>query len=139
MEQRRENLRLLAIFHFVYAGLVLLGTLLPMFWFAMASVWWPELASELETARPVPWQLTGTLGLALVATGVTIAWIWAGVLVVAGRSLMSARRHVFCQVTAAVACLSVPLGTALGVTTLVVLHQAGTRALFEAPDATPGA
>lgn len=131
MDRRRENLRLLAIFHFIYAGLVLLGSLVPVFWLLIASIWWPELADE---ARREPGMLpaltTGALGLGILGLGVLLAWVWAGVLAVAGRSLLAARRHTFCMVVAAVACLNVPLGTVLGAATVFMLNREDVRALF---------
>jgi len=131
MDRRREHLRLLAIFHFVLAGLVVALSLVPVFWLLLASLWWPELAAEAgreESALPL--LASGALGAALVSVGVLLAWIWAGVLVAAGRSLLVQRRYTFCLVVAAVACLKVPLGTALGVATLFVLNRDEVRRLF---------
>lgn len=132
MDNRRENLRLLGIFHFVYAGLVLVGSLLPVVWLTMAAVWWPELTADMDPGSGMPMMLTGTVGLALAGFGILMAWLWAGVLVVAGRSLMQSRRHTFCMVVAAVSCLSFPVGTLLGVSTLVVINRNDVRELFEA-------
>ncbi len=130
MDQRHETLRLLGIFHLVYAGLVVVGSLMPLIWLALASLWWPQLAGEVDPTRDLPVQVTGTLAAALVGVGVILAWIWAGVLIVAARSLMTARRYVFCQVVAAVACLNMPLGMVLGAVTLVMLTRTGTRDVF---------
>lgn len=132
MDNRRENLRLLGIFHFVYAGLVLVGSLLPVVWLTMAAVWWPELAADRGAGSDMPMMLTGTVGLAVAGFGILVAWLWAGVLVVAGRSLMQSRRHTFCMVVAAVSCLSFPVGTLLGLATLVVINRNDVRELFEA-------
>jgi hypothetical protein len=130
MDQRRENLRLLGIFHLIYAGLVVLGSLVPIGWLSLAGLWWPELAAEMDPGQELPVTITGTLLATVVGIGVLLAWIWAGILVFAGRSLMTARRYSFCLVVAAVACLSVPLGTALGVATLIVIHRQSTREVF---------
>lgn len=132
MDNRRENLRLLGIFHFVYAGLVLLGSLLPVVWLTIAAVWWPELTADMGSGSEMPVLLTGTVGLALAGFGILVAWVWAGVLVAAGRSLMQSRRHTFCMVVAAVSCLSFPVGTLLGLATLVVINRNDVRELFEA-------
>lgn len=132
MDNRRENLRLLGIFHFVYAGLVLVGSLLPVVWLIMAAVWWPELTADMGSGSGMPMMLTGTVGLALAGSGILVAWLWAGVLVVAGRSLMQSRRHTYCMVVAAVSCLSFPVGTLLGVATLYVINRNDVRELFEA-------
>lgn len=134
MDRRRDHLRLLAIFHFIYAGLIWLGSLVPILWLLIASLWWPELADQSRREPGlVPAMATGMLGVALVAFWVLLAWTLASVLVVAGRNLLMVRRHTFCLVVAAVACLTVPLGTLLGVASLLLLNQQETRELFARP------
>lgn len=129
MDNRREHLRLLGIFHFVYAGLVLLGSFVPIIWLTLAGLWWPELASELD-AEGAPVLLTGSVGVAVATVGVIIAWTWAAALAVAGRSLIGQQRHTFCLVVAAAACLAFPVGTLLGVSTLVIINRNEVRELF---------
>jgi hypothetical protein len=131
MDRRIEHVRLLAIFHFIYAGLILLGSLLPIFWLLVASIWWPELAGDARhDPGMMPAMATGALGLAFVGLGILLAWIWAAILIAAGRSLLSRRRHTFCMVVAALACLNLPLGTVLGVASVFVLNREDVRALF---------
>ena len=132
MDRRREHLRLLAIFHFIYAGLIIVGTLVPIFWLLTASLWWPELASEIEReGGDMPTFATGALALGFGAFGVMLGWIWAGCLIFAGRNLLAATRYTYCLVIAGIACLSVPVGTALGVTSLVILNREESRQVFE--------
>jgi hypothetical protein len=47
-----------------------------------------------------------------------------------GRSLPHRRRRTFCMVMAGLMCLSVPVGTVLGVFTLIVLARPSVAALF---------
>jgi hypothetical protein len=131
MDRRREHLRLLAIFHFVYAGLVVLGTVVPVIWLMAASLWWPELAAEAQReGEGVPVMATGALAMGLAIFGILLGWIWAACLIAAGRSIMQARRYTFCLVVAGVSCVGIPLGTLLGVTTLVILNREDIRQLF---------
>jgi hypothetical protein len=137
MDRRREHLRLLAIFHFVYAGLVFLGTLVPVFWLLAASLWWPELAAEAQReGGGVPVMATGAMAMGFASFGVVLGWIWAGCLVFAGRSILQMQRYTFCLVVAGITCLAVPLGTLLGVATLVILNREDIRQLFEAGQGT---
>jgi hypothetical protein len=132
MDRRLEHVRLLAIFHFVYAGIVLLASLVPIVWLTAASAWWPELAAEARhDADYGPLLAGGALGAAAAGVGVIVAWIWAAAVVVAGRSLLTRQRHTYCLVVAGIACVNVPLGTLLGVATLVLLNREEIRALFE--------
>ena len=61
---------------------------------------------------------------------IVVGWAFAIGLFFAGRCLQQRRRHTFCVVMAALACLSVPLGTLLGVFTLIVLFRPGVKDLF---------
>jgi hypothetical protein len=131
MDRRREHVRLLAIFHFVYAGIAFLGSLVPVFWLLTASIWWPELSDEIRReSSGAPVAASGAVALAFASFGVLLAWVWAGVLVVSGRNLLAQRNHTFCMVVAGIACLSVPLGTILGITSLVILNREEVRQLF---------
>lgn len=64
--------------------------------------------------------------------GAAFAWVLAVLLAVTGRKLSQQRGHTFCFVIAILECLWMPLGTILGVFTLVVLTRPGVKALFEA-------
>ena len=64
--------------------------------------------------------------------GAAFAWVLAVLLAVTGRKLSQQRGHTFCFVVAILECLWMPLGTILGVFTLVVLTRPSVKALFEA-------
>ena len=51
-------------------------------------------------------------------------------LAVAGRSLQQHRRHAFCFVIVCLSCLLAPLGTALGVCSILVLSRPRVKDLF---------
>ena len=58
-------------------------------------------------------------------------WTAAVLLAWSGRCLAQRRRYIFCMVMAAIACLFVPLGTVLGVFTIVVLAKPEVKATFD--------
>jgi|SRR6185503_585014 len=135
-----EHLRLLAIFHFVSAGLALCGVLFALAQFAlfysiMAN---PEFWANANSNQPPPPEMMiGFFRWILLFMG-----FWFGVSAVA--NLMSglflrARRHrTFSMIVAGLNCLHVPLGTLLGVFTLVVLGRDSVARMYEAarPEAT---
>ena len=57
-------------------------------------------------------------------------WAWAILLLVTARKLRARKNRMFCCVIAGITCASVPLGTVLGVFTLVVLMRPSVQALF---------
>jgi hypothetical protein len=77
------------------------------------------------------------LGIVLTVFGGVLAlmgWIFAFLVFLAGRKLAAHRSRTFCIVIAALCCMMVPLGTLLGVFTLVVLSRQSVQALFDAPE-----
>jgi hypothetical protein len=82
-----------------------------------------------QRAPPPPallgWLLL-VLGAALVAAGLT----YTVLLLVTARSLAGHRRWTLCMVVSAVSCAFFPLGTVLGVLTVVALAKVETQRLF---------
>lgn len=70
------------------------------------------------------WVVMGTLSVAMAVLNVATA-----------RALGRRDRRLLCQVTAGINCLSVPLGTLLGVFTLLTLERPAVREAFAANDA----
>ncbi len=125
-----EHLRLLSIFHYIYAGITACFSCFPLLHVAMGLLMLtgglPMHEKDQATAR--------MMGLMFVAVGASIAllgWTLAVLLFLAARRLGSLRGRTFCMVIAALSCLHIPLGTILGVFTLVVLSRPSVRARFE--------
>jgi hypothetical protein len=73
-------------------------------------------------------------GIFLMAMGggaILIGWSFAACLIVAGRSLSERKRYLFCLIVAGLTCvLCNPLGTVLGVFTIVVLMRPSVKEMF---------
>ncbi len=134
--QDAEQLRLLSIFQFVYAGLMGLMALIPIIHVslgvAIVSGALPMGPSGGSAGGPPP-EMMGwffiVLGGAIIVLGLTMATLN----VLAGMFLRRRTHRTFCMVIAALDCLNMPLGTALGVFTLIVLSRQGVRAAFGRP------
>jgi len=61
---------------------------------------------------------------------VLTGWIIAGCVIYAGRCLSSLSKYTFCIVMAGILCLFMPLGTVLGVFTIIVLMRPAVKGLF---------
>ena len=123
-----SHLRLLAVFHYVFAGLGLLGLVfLGLHYALMQSV--VEMAERNPGGNPPPEAFLAIFVWFYVLMGLVCL---AGVVlnVLAARSLQTRRRWLLCAVVAGLNCLQVPLGTVLGVFTLVVLNRPGVRPAF---------
>lgn len=121
-----EHLKLLAVFHFVLAGVM---TFFSCFGFIYVAIGIGMLTGQIEGQNPPPRELGWVF--AGVGTFVMLfVWTIAALIIVAGRRLLQHRSRTFCLIVAALMCLSIPFGTILGVFTLIVLSRPSVRQLF---------
>jgi hypothetical protein len=137
MNRDREHLRLLAIFHYVVAGLAALFSLFPLLYsilggFLLYAAHHPGPGSQEAPPAVLGWVFIVLGGLFFLA-GV----IMAICILIAGRSLAQYKHYSFALVIACIECLFVPFGTILGVFTIVALSRESVKALFS-PTETPG-
>jgi hypothetical protein len=135
MNQDAEHLRLLGIFHFVCAGLAALFACIPIIHLilGLVMVFGPETFGK--TGNPPP-AFLGWFFIAMALGVIFLGWLFAALLAWAGRCLQQRKHYTFCLVMGGIACLFAPVGTALGVFTLIVLSRPTVKALF-APRAQP--
>jgi hypothetical protein len=134
--EETAHLRLLSIFHYVVGGLIALFSLFPLIHVALGigmitgalPMHDANGDSSAEDARLAGWIFIG-IGSVIILCGVTLGAFIA----YAGRCLAQQRRHTLCMVVAALSCLCMPLGTVLGVFTLIVLLRPSVKAAFDAP------
>ena len=139
MNQDTEHLRLLAIFHYIVAGLAALFSFLPLLYTTIGGVF--IFAARHGTPKPgeeLPPEFLGwifvVLGSVLFLAGLAMAIC----ILIAGRSLALCKRYSFAIVMACIECLFVPFGTILGVFTIVVLSRESVKGLFStAPMGAP--
>lgn len=127
MNEDLEHLRLLSIFYYLMALLIALFSLLPVFHLALGiamAVGWGDFGED----PPPPfigWMVSCIAGF-MVLLGLTCAACFA----LAGRNLARHRSWIFCMVIAGIACSMMPVGTVLGIFTILVLNRPSVRALF---------
>ena len=131
----REHLRLLRIFHYVMAGVMAAFSLFPIFHVAMGIAFLSGALGPPSGSKPPAPELIGWLfavgGGAMILIGETMAVL--NLLV--ARYITRRAHHTFCMVVSVINCLNMPMGTALGAFTIVVLSRPGVRAWFDAPPA----
>jgi hypothetical protein len=131
-----QNLEALAVCHFIYAGLVGLGALLVGVWLLFATV----LTTRVATSGSAGPEAAAIVGVVDIVLGVVLALILvkAALLVYSGMCLRKRRNRTLSFVMACITCINIPLGTALGVFTLVVLSRPSVKALYELVSRAPG-
>jgi hypothetical protein len=124
-EQDLEHLRLLSIFHYIVAGLAALFSCVPILHAVIGFV--------IIFAEPTADSPPSFVGLVIVIVAFSIiasGWALAFCIYKAGRFLSERRKHKFCIVIAAIMCIFTPLGTVLGVFTIIILTRPSVKALF---------
>jgi len=160
IDQVREHLRLLSIFHYIVGGIGYLVSLFPIIHLvfgifvlvsseeldhpritasspsdaSVEAVEVPprhELAPKPDEVFPARW--FGLMFIVIPALMILCGFTLSTFVIVAGKRLASQRSHTFCLVIAGIECLIVPFGTVLGVFTILTLIRPEARQLFGLP------
>jgi hypothetical protein len=133
--QDAEHIKLLVIFHYVMAGLMALAACVPiihlMMGLGMVSGKFP-MPPPSSTGPSVPdmsWM--GWFFIVIAVLFILLGWAMAGMAFLSGKFLSERRNPTFVFVTACIMCLNVPLGTALGIFTIIVMQRPSVKALFD--------
>lgn len=121
-----EQLSLLAIGHYVLAGITTLFALFPVIHLVIGLA---MLTGQLDQGQPAD-RLFGLLFMLVASVMIGLGLALAAALAWSGRNLARRQRHTACVVVAGLACLMMPLGTVLGVFSIVVLMRPGVKDAF---------
>lgn len=125
-----DHLTMLSVGYYVAAALLLVWTVFPLLHLGFGT--WLALHPEtfgMEEARHT--RILGGIFIGLASAWLLFAVAMAATLFLVGRSLTRRRRYVFCLVAAGVlAALCVPLGTVLGILTIIVLLRPSVKEAF---------
>ena len=130
MNQDEQHLRLLSIFHYVVGGMNALAACIPFIHLALGIA----LVSGAFPDQPGhqgPPPFLGWLFIGIAAVLILGGWTLAVAILLAGRFLIRRTHYTYCFVVAAVECLFMPVGTVLGVFTIIVLVRPSVKALFQ--------
>lgn len=146
--QDAEHLRLLVIFHYVMAGLAVVGACFASLYVVM-GVLFGSMVPAAATSGPSGsgmspadadfFRMMGWLWAVIGGAMAILALGFAVCLFLCGKFLAERRNATFVFVIACVQCVNMPLGTALGVFTILILQRPSVKALFERPGGELGA
>jgi hypothetical protein len=127
-----DHLNLLAIFHFVGAGLALLGILLLLAHFTIMHTFLanPEMWRNQKQTLP-PAELFAIMKWFYLV--IAVWFVGSGILnLISGLCLYTRKHRTFSMIVAGINCVHMPLGTVLGVFTLIILMRDSVREVYEA-------
>lgn len=127
-----EHVKLLSIFHFIFAGLALVGiAFLFLHYFAMNAVFSnPALWKSQPGAGPPPQEFFAIFRWFYVVFGILLV-VGGLANVLSGLFLRQRKHRIFSLIVGGLNCLQVPFGTALGVFTIIVLLRDSIRESYE--------
>ena len=135
MNETDKQLDLLGLFHFILGGLTALFACLPLIHVGVGAA---LLLGTFDSGEAAP-RFVGWIFVLMGSLFVLGGWALAAAMIAAGRMLRRRKSRTACQVIAALECLLMPLGTLLGVFTLMALSQDRAPDLFDAPPPAPPA
>ena len=127
-ERVGEHLNTLSILYYIYAGLYSLGMCIGGVYIALGGI----AAAAIKADPKAPPVASWFGGIFAIIGAVVLLYTLTGAVccLLSGRWLRARRNRAFSQVVAAVCCLNVPLGTALGVFTFIVLGKPEAEELY---------
>ena len=126
-----NHLKLLSIFHFIGAGLAILGILFLLAHFAiMHAVFTNPKLWQGQKQTPPPAEFFAVFQWFYLVFGAWFA-VSGGLNLISGFCLRARKHQTFSLVVAGIDCLHIPLGTTLGVFTIIVLNRKSVQELYE--------
>jgi hypothetical protein len=134
--QDEDHLRILSILHYVFGGLLLLGGFFPLLYVGFGILMLSGALNGPNTRNAPP---PGLAWFFIVFFGAMSLLVWALGLctLFAGYNLSHRSRYLFCFIVAAICCIQMPLGTILGVFTIIVLSRPSVKEMFEGHSPEP--
>ncbi len=121
-----KTLELLAVFHLVLGIITAIFASIPLIHLFVGIA---ILSRVVGAGAEVP-RLMGVLFVILASFIILAGWILAIMIIISGKRLKERRSYNFCLAVAFLQCLIVPLGTVLGVFTIITLNKEPVRELF---------
>ena len=134
IDEIKKNLTLLAIFHYILGGFCIFFGLLPLIHITLgilALTGVMPIESEKGQADERAATIFGIMFLVMGSIFFILAQTLAILILTNGGRLKKQRRYVLTLVTAALECMMFPLGTILGIFTIIIMTKPQAKALFE--------
>lgn len=123
----KDTLHLLSVFHYVFASLIAILFCIPIIHFGIGISLFVGGVAEEAPALGV----MGVTFALLAGIVILIGWVMAFLVFKAAKNLAKQVNYQSCIIGAAILCIFVPLGTILGVFTLIALQEDSVKEIFK--------
>jgi hypothetical protein len=127
-----KHLDQLAMGFKIYAAITAVFSCIPFFHLFLGIM---MVTGGLDGGTNPPPAFVGWMFIVIAVVFITLGWAMAACNFYAGRFLKERRNHTFCFVMSCINCMSMPLGTILGVFGIIVLSRDSVKQLFQDKDA----
>lgn len=127
--QEEQHLKILSIFFYVVGGIAVLFSCFPFIHFFM-GLFLMGLGLGSGTSELLAFAPIGLFFALFAGSIILLGMSFAICLILTGRFLNERSHYMFCLVMAGIACAFAPLGTILGVFTLITLTKPHVKQLF---------
>ena len=131
VNQDAEHLKILSILFYVLSGLTLFPVLFGFIYVVFGVFFGVALSAEPHRAGEPPPAFLGGFFVIFGLIFVAIFGVLGVLILKAGRNLSKRQGYTFCFVVACLVCLWMPLGTVLGIFTIIVLTRDSVKGLFD--------
>lgn len=128
MNKDYEHLKWLSVGFYVYAGLTALFACFP---FIHLFVGIAMVSGSFDDGKNPPPPFFGWFFIGIASVFILLGFALAICNFLAGKYLKQQTKYTFCFVIAVINCMFAPLGTILGIFTIIVLLRDSVKALFE--------
>ncbi len=130
MDENLQHLKLLSIFHYVVGGLAAFFACMPILHLIL-GIALIVASKNAGGGNETPPEIMGWIFAFLGGACIVLGWTFAACVITAGRFLARRERYLFCLVMGCIECIFMPLGTVLGIFTIVVLSRPAVKELFD--------
>jgi len=128
-----SHLKTLAICHWVGAGLIGLISCMFIIHIVMgiAALNGTFPAGPQPSGQPFPDKLFGWMFISIGSAFLILGWALAGLTLYSGFKIHKLEKRLLSMIVAGILCAFMPIGTVLGVFTLIVLNRASVKSLYD--------
>ena len=126
MNDDKQNLKLLSIFHYIVGAMAALFSCFPLIHIGIGVA----ILCGAFVGKDAPPKFLGLFFIIIPGIMMLCGWMLAVCILIAGSKLARYRARTFCLVIAGLECIFMPFGTVLGVFTIVILMKDSVKELF---------
>lgn len=128
----QSDLNQLATFHYVFGGLGCFFSLFALLYviFGLVILFNPDFAESASDGEAPP-EFIGGILVAIGGIVFIVGEIVSVCFIISGKNLKKQKNYTFSFVMAILACLNMPLGTVLGIFTILVLQRESVKRMYE--------